>query len=191
MGHPPGSGTSEGIRWAARRATLSTAIPRLWSDWSFFSFSQRAAWLTRHCFVAAGCVRSSGRRVRSHNDFAGRDYRVGAWVASRSERRRRSNVSAMWVLQSQQAVGLAVLLILAAHVVALGRHAATWIDALWRNQLIALLGILAMVALAAQILIRISQGVCCRPGQGVGTGWHLRLESSPQSVLFVRVACRL
>ncbi len=68
-----------------------------------------------------------------------------------------SEAQVLYLVRSQQAVVLAVFITLAADIVAMTRHASTWIDAGSRYRLVALLGGLALVAGVAHVLIRASQ----------------------------------
>jgi hypothetical protein len=62
-----------------------------------------------------------------------------------------------YLVRSQQAVVLAVVITLSADAVAMARHASMWTGAASRDRLIALLGGITTVAIAVQLLVRASQ----------------------------------
>jgi hypothetical protein len=68
-----------------------------------------------------------------------------------------STAQRVYLVRSQVAVVLAVLITLAADVVAMARNPVIWIGAASRDWLIALLGGMAVVTVAVQLLIRASQ----------------------------------
>ena len=68
-----------------------------------------------------------------------------------------STAQRVYLVRSQAAVVLVVLMTLAADTVAMARHPSMWIRTASRNGLMALLGSLAVVAVAVQLLIRASQ----------------------------------
>jgi hypothetical protein len=68
-----------------------------------------------------------------------------------------SNAQRRYLVRSQQAVVLAVLLTLLADTVAMARHPSLWVAAASRHELIGLLGGMWVVALGVQSLIRKSQ----------------------------------
>jgi hypothetical protein len=59
----------------------------------------------------------------------------------------------VYILRSQQAVALAVLITFSAHVVALARHPSMWMGADWRNQLLGWLAVFGAIAIAMELLI--------------------------------------
>lgn len=69
-----------------------------------------------------------------------------------------SRAQCVYLVRSQEAVVLAVLITVAADTVAMVRHCRMWIGAASRHELIVMLGGLTLVALAVHLLIRASQG---------------------------------
>jgi hypothetical protein len=74
----------------------------------------------------------------------------------------------VYLIRSQVAVVLAVLITLVADVIAMARNPSMWIGAASRNWLIALLGGMAVVTVAVQLLIRASQE---KPPEGGMQRW--------------------
>jgi hypothetical protein len=68
-----------------------------------------------------------------------------------------STAQRVYLVRSQVAVVLAVLITLVADLVAMARHPHMWIGAASRDRLVALLGAIAVVTCAVQLLIRASQ----------------------------------
>ncbi len=58
-----------------------------------------------------------------------------------------------YVLRSQQAAALAVVIGFLAYVVALTRHPSMWVSAEWRTELLAWMGASAVVAIAMELLV--------------------------------------
>jgi len=77
--------------------------------------------------------------------------------AFRPYREAPSTTRQTYLVRSQQAVVLVVFMTLASDVVAMARHPSMWIGASSRNRLIALIGGIAVVTVAVQLLIRASQ----------------------------------
>lgn len=93
-------------------------------------------------------------------------------VVSSFDRYRKGPLSALqglYDLRSQQAVVLAVFITITADAVALGRHPAIWISVVSPIHLFALLGTLAVVAVATQLLIFVAQRT---PTQAGSTRWR-------------------
>ena len=63
----------------------------------------------------------------------------------------------VYVIRSQQAFVLALLIALSADIVALTRHPSMWINADWRNHLLAWLSVLVVVAAGMELLVRAGQ----------------------------------
>ncbi|HZC44224.1 MAG TPA: hypothetical protein VE195_08620 [Acidobacteriaceae bacterium] len=68
-----------------------------------------------------------------------------------------STAQRVYLVRSQEAVVLAVFITLATDAVAMARHASMWMEAASRDRLIALLGGVAIVTAAVQLLIRAAQ----------------------------------
>jgi hypothetical protein len=69
-----------------------------------------------------------------------------------------STAQRVYLVRTQLAVPLIVLIALAADMVAMARHPSTWIRAASRNELIALLAGLALAAVAVQSIVRAPRG---------------------------------
>lgn len=77
--------------------------------------------------------------------------------AFRPYREAPSKVQRVYLIRSQEAIVLAVLVTLGSDVVAMARHASLWIGAASRNKLIALMGVLLIITAAVHFLIRTAQ----------------------------------
>ena len=77
--------------------------------------------------------------------------------AFRPYREAPSTARRVYLIRSQEAVVLAVFITVASDVVAMVRHPSMWVGAASRDRLIALVGGMAIVAVAVQLFIRASQ----------------------------------
>ena len=84
--------------------------------------------------------------------------------AFRPYREAPSTMRRAYLVRSQEAVVLAVFMTLASDLVAMARHTSMWVGAASRDRLIALVGGMAVVTAAVQLLIRASQEKPPEPG---------------------------
>lgn len=91
-----------------------------------------------------------------------------------------TKVQQVYLIRSQEAVVLAILITLAADVVAMARHPTTWIGAASRDSLIAVLSGMAILTVSLQVLIRNLQGKFLENG---AKGWKRAATVTLLSIL--------
>src|SRR5215469_12370863 len=95
-----------------------------------------------------------------------------------------STMQRVYLVRTQTAVVLSVFITLAADAIAMARHPSIWLGAAARSMLIVLLGSLAIIAAAAQVLIRTSKDTL---PQGVSKRWTGAIVTGLLAVLILLV----